>query len=216
MSSSLSPVVTQLAVGFAGEMLNLAIVQDEVARLKLIQPDLMTDEEEDDLDRMSVEANCFAESTAVLKNCFLAMYPQFMSDPVEVYKWALGSFNSPDLNEDEERALTSLQISAKDDLGDYRTEIEKLPPFDVAMVETAPQEDEDPNLRGKLRQRGRDFKDSPFMHRQERRLHAIQRGVQKIPRAIRGAFARIKGGLHKVKTNIQDRPHYRVVIVKQD
>lgn len=215
MSTSLSPIVTKLAISFAGEMLNLAIIQDDVARLKLIQEDLLTDEEEEELEDLTIQANCFAETVAVLKECFLSLYPHFMSDPVEVYKWALGSFAGPNLDADEERSLTSLQLSAKDEIGDYRTEIEKLPPLDVPMVEI-PVEDEDPNLRGKIRQRGRDAIDSPFVHRQERRLHAIQRGASKIPRAIRGAFARIKGGLHKIKTNIQERPHYRVRLVKVD
>lgn len=213
--STLPPIVTKLAISFAGEMLNLAVIQDDLDRLKRIDEDLLTDDEEDEIDDLTQQANCLAETTAVLKECFLALYPQFMSDPVEVYKWALGSFSSPNIDEEEDRALTSLQLSAKDDIGDYRTEIEKLPPLDVPMVEV-PVEDEDPNLRGKIRRRARDAADSPFVHRQERRLHAIQRGAKKIPRAIRGAFARIKNGLHKIKTNIQDRPHYRLRIVKVD
>jgi len=215
MEPNQSPIVTKLAISLAGEMLHLAVIQDEANHLNLIEADLRTDEEEDDLEEFILRANCLAETTTVLKGCFLALYPQFMGDPVSTYKWALASFASPNLTEEESKALTSLQLSAKDDLGDYRTEMEKLPPIDLPMFDL-PVEDEDPNLRGKIRQKGRDVKDSAFVHRQQRRVHATSRVIRSIPRRIRGAFGRVKGKLVKVKTNIQDRPHYRLKLVKQD
>jgi hypothetical protein len=219
MHTTQSPIVTKLAISLAGEMLHMAVIQDEANHLNKIEADDRTWEEEERLDELAPQANCLAETTTVLRGCFLALYPQFVSDPVEVYKWALASFASPNLSEEEARALTSLQISAKDDLGDYRTEAEKLPPIDLPMVDV-PEEQMKPNLRERLRQRGSDAKDSPFVHRQEMRVHKVQRGIHKVEsgihRKIRGAFARVKGRLVKAKTNIMDRPHYRLKFVEAE
>ncbi|MFA6159447.1 MAG: hypothetical protein WC763_07515, partial [Candidatus Paceibacterota bacterium] len=141
-----SPIVVKLATSLAAEVFHLECLKAEANSISNIRPSQRTQKERYNLDDLIFQIDCLSDTTTVLKECYLALYPQITRDLVNPYKWALAALDGPELDEEEDHLLTDLRLYAKEYLGDYRTEMEKLPPLELPPMDL-PIEDSDPNLR---------------------------------------------------------------------
>lgn len=198
------PISVKLAVALAGEMLNLALYEDDV---KAAQDEDQDDGEAEEADENALEM--LQESTTVLRDCFLSLYPDMLPDPLGTYKWALKTFDHDGNDEQTQRAIVSLLLDAKEDLGDFRTADEKLPPMELQMYDMPEEQNAELNRRGRARLRG-----EQAVSALERLVHKGQRGVHRRQARRHSALAKIKNKVVDVFHDIKERPHYRVKIVK--
>ena len=203
--------ISQIAITLAGEMIHLSLEENSLSVLaheEEVNPNAETSE---DLAAQEKMVNALKDSTAALIASYLLIPSTVNPEPVALYKWALHTFEHDDASEEEQRASVSLLLSAKEDLAASHEEVADLPAVSVPLYEVPPSTPEEK----RHRDLGKKIFASP-LHGAKRLVSSVKHAGRGAERKVKGAFAKVGDKAHQVVSNIEDRPHYRVRIVKTD